>query len=80
MNPVRGFVGTTLLPYWLSVRPDSLFTVNHISIQTAVASTYLLGFLLSAPIRRRLHSRNLRPAVLAIAALTGVAAILRAVI
>ena len=40
--------------------------------------SYCAGFFLSAPIRRRLHARNLRPAVLAIAALTGVAAILRA--
>jgi len=39
---------------------------------------YLVGFALSLAIRPRLHARNLRPAVLAIAALTGIAAIVRA--
>ena len=41
---------------------------------------FLAGFALSLMIRPRLASRNLRPAVLTIAALTGVAAIVRAVI
>jgi len=52
----------------------------QVLLGVSLMPSFLLGFLLSAPIRRRLHSRNLRPAVLAIAALTGVAAILRAVI
>jgi uncharacterized membrane protein YfcA len=42
--------------------------------------SYLVGFALSLVIRPRVGARNLRPAVLTIAALTGVAAILRAVI
>ena len=42
--------------------------------------SFLGGFMIGAPIRRRLHSHNLRPAVLSIAALTGIAAILRAVL
>jgi uncharacterized membrane protein YfcA len=42
--------------------------------------SYLVGFGLSLAIRPRLGARNLRPAVLTIAALTGVAAILRAVL
>ncbi len=41
--------------------------------------SYLIGFALSLVIRPRIGARNLRPAVLTIAALTGVAAILRAV-
>ena len=41
--------------------------------------SYLAGFALSLPIRPRVQRWNLRPAVLTIAALTGVAAILRAV-
>jgi len=40
--------------------------------------SYLVGFGLSLVIRPRVGSRNLRPVVLTIAALTGVAAILRA--
>ena len=40
--------------------------------------SYLVGFALSLAIRPRVGTRNLRPAVLTIAALTGVAAILRA--
>ena len=40
--------------------------------------SYLLGFGLSLVIRPRVGTRNLRPAVLTIAALTGIAAILRA--
>ena len=40
---------------------------------------FLAGFGLSRLIRPRVHGRNLRPAVLTIAALTGAAAILRAV-
>jgi uncharacterized membrane protein YfcA len=39
--------------------------------------SYCAGFGLSLAIRPRVHTRNLRPAVLTIAALTGVAAILR---
>lgn len=39
--------------------------------------SYFAGFLLSLAIRPRVNTRNLRPAVLTIAALTGVAAILR---
>jgi uncharacterized protein len=39
---------------------------------------YLVGFALSLAVRPRLQTRSLRPAVLAIAALAGVAAILRA--
>jgi uncharacterized membrane protein YfcA len=39
---------------------------------------YLAGLALSLAVRPRLHTRNLRPAVLAIAALTGAAAIVRA--
>jgi hypothetical protein len=42
--------------------------------------SYLLGFAISLVIRPRLDSRNLRPAVLAIAALTGLAAIVRTAI
>jgi uncharacterized membrane protein YfcA len=42
--------------------------------------SYLIGFALSFAIRPRIPTRNLRPAVLTIAALTGVAAILRAVL
>jgi uncharacterized protein len=41
---------------------------------------YILGFGISLAIRRRLRRRNLRVAVLAIAALTGAAAILRALL
>jgi len=40
--------------------------------------SYGLGLLLSLPIRPRVHGRNLRPAVLAIAGLAGVLAIVRA--
>lgn len=40
--------------------------------------SYLIGFALSLAIRPRIGTRNLRPAVLTIAALTGIAAILRA--
>lgn len=42
--------------------------------------SYLIGLALSLAIRPRVATRNLRPAVLTIAALTGVAAILRALI
>ena len=41
--------------------------------------SFLLGFGLSLVIRPRVENRNLRPAVLTIAALTGLAAILRAI-
>jgi uncharacterized protein len=41
--------------------------------------SYLAGFALSLVIRPRVGARNLRPAVLAVAALTGAAAIVRAV-
>ena len=40
--------------------------------------SHSLGLLHSLPIRPRLHGRNLRPAVLAIAGLAGVLAIVRA--
>ena len=41
--------------------------------------SYLAGLGLSLVIRPRVHGRNLRPAVLTIAALTGVAAMLRGI-
>jgi hypothetical protein len=41
--------------------------------------SYFACFGLSLTIRPRVHTRNLRPAVLTIAALTGVAAILRGI-
>ena len=41
--------------------------------------SFLLGFGLSLVIRPRVENRNLRPAVLTVAALTGLAAILRAI-
>ena len=44
----------------------------------SLVPSYLIGFALSLAIRPRIGTRNLRPAVLTIAALTGVAAILRA--
>ena len=44
----------------------------------SLVPSYLIGFALSLAIRPRVGARNLRPAVLTIAALTGVAAILRA--
>ncbi len=47
VNPIRGFVTAILFPYWVTVKSNDLFTVNHISIQTWVASTYFLGFLLA---------------------------------
>ena len=46
----------------------------------SLVPSYLAGFALSLAIRPRLGTRNLRPVVLTIAALTGVAAILRAAI
>lgn len=44
VNRVRWFVGV-LIQYRLTQSPNSLFTVNHISILTATVSTYLIGFL-----------------------------------
>jgi uncharacterized membrane protein YfcA len=46
----------------------------------SLVPSYLIGLALSFAIRPRIGTRNLRPVVLTIAALTGVAAILRAVL
>jgi len=43
-----------------------------------VIGAYLFGFAMTLVVRPRVESRNLRPVVLTIAALTGMAAIVRA--
>jgi uncharacterized membrane protein YfcA len=50
----------------------------QVLLGVSLVPSYLLGFALSLVIRPRIHGRDLRPAVLTIAALTGAAAVLRA--
>lgn len=51
----------------------------QLALGLSLMPSYFAGLAISMAIRPRLAGRNLRPAVLAIAALTGVAAILRAI-
>jgi len=51
----------------------------QVALALALFPGIAAGFLLSRPVTRLLHGRSLRPAVLVIAGLTGVAALARGI-
>jgi uncharacterized membrane protein YfcA len=55
-------------------------TGDQLLLAAALVPGYLVGFAISRATTRALHGRNLRPAILTLVAVTGAAAIVRAVV
>lgn len=53
---------------------------DQLELAVALMPGYLVGFAISRPVTRALHGRDMRPIVLALVAITGSAAVIRAIV
>ena len=53
---------------------------DQLELAVALMPGYLIGFAISRPVTRALHGRDLRPAILTLVAITGTAAVIKAIL